>query len=260
MQKNYLFAVVGLGVLLLIVIIVWQQQNQSPSVALTDSEAARFADATIVPYRNDNGAELTVAYVGDLARVTGGEYDGVTFRQVEAASGAKYEAENGVSLWTKGGEVRLETPQSVVYTGSEVVTTTPVVPDVPLELPPVVDATTTNATTTDATIVGPTWVWQEATVSGEPLLPKANTSFSVTFTPEGQVRGVTDCNGFGGDYILQGETITVGEFMSTMMYCEGSQESEFTALFKSPLTIVTVTSSELVVKNAAGDTITLVNQ
>lgn len=37
----------------------------------------------------------------------------------------------------------------------------------------------------------------------------------------GQVTGNVGCNSFGGEYKLEGETLTFGSIMSTMMFCEG---------------------------------------
>ena len=41
------------------------------------------------------------------------------------------------------------------------------------------------------------------------------------------MKGTTDCNNFSGSYKVDGNQLTFGEFAATMMYCEGSQESDF---------------------------------
>lgn len=51
---------------------------------------------------------------------------------------------------------------------------------------------------------------------------------------DGQMSGNVGCNGFGGEYTVDGDTITFGPVMSTMMYCEAVavQESSTLAVFQ----------------------------
>lgn len=228
------------------------ETSRSP---MSEDEAARFADANKVLYQSEAG-EITVEYISNLARVTGGAYDGVVFRQVVAASGAKYEGEKGVTLWTKNNEVRIETPQQVVYTGTAVPPETPPLtpPAVAEEIPA---AATTTATTTpeDSAITEKTWVWESAVQGGETIQPKKADAFSLTFAADGTVRGTTDCNGFGGDYKNSDDEITFGALRMTLMFCENSEEGLFVELIESPLTIVALTETMLELKNASGDTV-----
>ena len=79
-----------------------------------------------------------------------------------------------------------------------------------------------------AALVG-TWVWQKTVMSdGSVITPKKPGVFALTLTSDGRASGKTDCNGFGGDYKVGSDgVLTFGPFMSTLMYCEGSQEGEF---------------------------------
>ena len=52
-----------------------------------------------------------------------------------------------------------------------------------------------------------------------PAAPEVDTS--ITFTEDGKVEGNVGCNGFGGDYTVEGNTITFGPIVSTLMFCEG---------------------------------------
>ncbi len=56
-----------------------------------------------------------------------------------------------------------------------------------------------------------------------PALPDVDTF--VEFK-DGQMGGNVGCNGFGGEYSVDGDTITFGPVMSTMMYCEAIAEQE----------------------------------
>jgi len=54
--------------------------------------------------------------------------------------------------------------------------------------------------------------------------------FILSFNDEKSFSAKTDCNNMGGQYTLDGNSLTFGDMYSTLMYCEGSQESEFSAL------------------------------
>lgn len=74
------------------------------------------------------------------------------------------------------------------------------------------------------------WHWVSAQYSdGRTMVPKVAGAFTVTFTQNGARFSVaTDCNSGGGSYALASDnTIVLSRMMSTQMYCEGSQESEF---------------------------------
>jgi heat shock protein HslJ len=43
----------------------------------------------------------------------------------------------------------------------------------------------------------------------------------IEFDVEGKMNGNVGCNGFGGDYSVDGNTLNFGAIMSTMMFCEG---------------------------------------
>lgn len=82
------------------------------------------------------------------------------------------------------------------------------------------------------------WIWSETyygtgpDMEGlSPVKPKKEGVFTLTFKKDGTFSGTTDCNGFGGNYTLDGMTIEFSSIMSTMMYCEGSQESEYLKMF-----------------------------
>lgn len=73
-----------------------------------------------------------------------------------------------------------------------------------------------------------TWVWQETSLpDGTTMTPAKPEAFSITFADDGSFTATTDCNGVGGTYTAEGSLLTFGEMMSTLMYCDGSQESDF---------------------------------
>ncbi|MCI0554290.1 MAG: META domain-containing protein [Anaerolineae bacterium] len=59
---------------------------------------------------------------------------------------------------------------------------------------------------------------------GSPANPApaaADVDTSITFGEDGKINGNVGCNGFGGDYTVEGNTITFGPIVSTLMFCEG---------------------------------------
>ncbi|OHA85620.1 MAG: hypothetical protein A2408_01030 [Candidatus Yonathbacteria bacterium RIFOXYC1_FULL_52_10] len=76
-----------------------------------------------------------------------------------------------------------------------------------------------------------TWVWESALYNdGRKITPKRQDAFTITFKNDGSFSATTDCNGVGGKYTTTGTTLVFGQMMSTLMYCEGSQESDFNAM------------------------------
>lgn len=74
------------------------------------------------------------------------------------------------------------------------------------------------------------WIWKTTVLAdGTVISPKKSDAFTMTLTADGHVQGTTDCNGFGGDYVFGSDgIISFGPFASTLMYCDGSQEQDFT--------------------------------
>lgn len=76
-----------------------------------------------------------------------------------------------------------------------------------------------------------TWVWQSALYNdGRKLTPKRVGAFTLTFKNDGTFSAATDCNGVGGKYTATGTTLAFEQMMSTLMYCDGSQEKDFQSI------------------------------
>lgn len=71
-----------------------------------------------------------------------------------------------------------------------------------------------------------------------PAAPDVETSIEFK---DGEVQGNVGCNGFGGEYEVEGDTFTFGSMMSTLMFCEGpvgEQEMGTLAVMKESATFV----------------------
>lgn len=92
-----------------------------------------------------------------------------------------------------------------------------------------------------------TWKWIETSYNNDTkVLPKKADTFTLIFKKDGTFSAATDCNGVGGIYTVQGNTITFGEMMSTLMYCEGSQESTYTGMLTAAHSFFFTSKGELV--------------
>lgn len=83
-----------------------------------------------------------------------------------------------------------------------------------------------------------TWTWVSTQYNdGTTITPKKPKAFTITFAKEsftatsGTISATTDCNSFGGEYTVSGSTITITKGISTLMACQGSQESDFLKAF-----------------------------
>ncbi|GAB1470438.1 hypothetical protein MASR2M66_13150 [Chloroflexota bacterium] len=92
--------------------------------------------------------------------------------------------------------------------------------------------------------------WELVSYNKTPAVSGVDTS--ITFSPDGKLSGNVGCNGFGGDYSVDGNKITFGPIASTLMFCENvaEQESGTLAVFQESATFVldgnmlTITSAD----------------
>lgn len=87
-----------------------------------------------------------------------------------------------------------------------------------------------STTPIDQALTGKTWMWTRTSSEGGPedfTVPAQEGAFTITFEADGSVYGTTDCNNFFGTYEAQANTISFGPLGSTLMFCEGAQESQF---------------------------------
>lgn len=56
--------------------------------------------------------------------------------------------------------------------------------------------------------------------AGAPIPAVEGVGAGLTFNEDGTVTGTSGCNGLGGDYTVEGDQITFGEFVSTLMACD----------------------------------------
>jgi len=109
---------------------------------------------------------------------------------------------------------------------------------------------------TSASITGEWKLVSHGSASNQvPAAPDVDTS--IDFGSNGQMDGNVGCNGFGGDFKVDGDTITFGSVMSTMMFCEGpvgEQELGTIAVLQESATFV-LDGDTLTITSADGNSV-----
>ncbi len=74
-----------------------------------------------------------------------------------------------------------------------------------------------------------TWEWFSTTyhTNNTKILPKTTKKFTITFHKDKTFSVTTDCNNIDGNYSVASNTIAFTKMTSTLMFCEGSQETTF---------------------------------
>ncbi len=97
------------------------------------------------------------------------------------------------------------------------------------------------------TLTMKTWNWVRSEYNdGKVVTPKKADKFNLTFKSDKSFSASTDCNGVGGEYGIKGSSITFTKMMSTLMYCEGSQEAEFSKMLQDASSYHFTSKGELV--------------
>lgn len=85
-----------------------------------------------------------------------------------------------------------------------------------------------SETSDEANLTDSTWSWQYTELqSGERVNAPGGDQFVLSFEADGRMTSTTDCNNLGGTASVDGEVLSMGQFISTLMYCEGSKEQEY---------------------------------
>ena len=92
-----------------------------------------------------------------------------------------------------------------------------------------------------------TWNWVNTKYSNDTVVtPRVSNKFTLTLKADKTFSATTDCNGIGGEYTVVGNKITFTKMMSTLMYCEGSQESDFSKMLNQTQGFLFTSKGELV--------------
>lgn len=188
-----------------------QDNNTQPSAKYMSE------DGTLVSASFNNTNNTVTFSLPDLGTVT--------LPQAMSASGARYaNTDESLVFWEHQGELRITQNDKDIFVGQL--------------------QSTNNQTS--STVVGKTYIWQKTVMSnGQVISPNKPGMFQVTFGEDGRVAGKTDCNSFTGSYKVNDMLIEIGDLASTLMYCEGSQETEFTQSFAKVASFQQISDTEI---------------
>lgn len=229
MKSLVLWGVGGLLVLIAAVLVAWLILKPDVQEKTGDVVAPPAISPTPVAFISSETSDpVFVTFGTSTVLLNGSGYNNTLMTQVEAASGAKYEAPSeNLTLWNQGDEVTIKRGRKVLFVGT----------NQEVYLPS--DAATSTpetSTTTESENLSGTYIWVETVKGDQTIVPKKPGVFAVTFS-DGTLSGTTDCNGFNGSYTKDGESILIGALAMTKMFCEDSQEMEFTQQFVGKLNV-----------------------
>lgn len=91
------------------------------------------------------------------------------------------------------------------------------------------------------------WRWISALYNdGREIKPNKPEAFKLSFKDDGTFSLSTDCNGVGGEYEAKDGKIIFTQMMSTLMFCEGSQEGEIRKILENVDTYHFTSRGELI--------------
>lgn len=195
MHKNIIYIFIVVVVLGSVVYLVSKERPRGQE-EVQESTSASYSDGVTTVEASFDNENMTVTFshasTGDL-----------TLPRVVAASGARYANEDeSIVFWEHQGDALITKDGEVVFNSGA-----------------------------DATLTG-RWTWERLVKNdGSEVFPRKDSAFTITFGADRRVSGTTDCNGFSGSYEHPGEgSVAFGALASTKMFCEGSQEAEFTGI------------------------------
>ena len=195
----------------------------------TNKEAAEFIDENIElselveSYMDTAGDIVIVRYSDDIAIVSMKGQQEVVLKRIQNSSAKKYSNEEGTLFLVENenGELIISNElEELIFIGDLILKDGDTLEDGNSEL-----------IHEDNSLVG-TWTWVGTVMnSNEGINPQPiSDDFSLTFNDEGRINGTTDCNSLSAEYDATDTSLSLGPIIATRMYCEGSQETEFSNL------------------------------
>ena len=90
------------------------------------------------------------------------------------------------------------------------------------------------------------WNWLHTNYSNSTTVTPKTNKFSLTLNADKTFSASTDCNGVGGEYTVSGNKITFTKMMSTLMYCDNSQEQVYSTMLSQVQSYLFNSKGELV--------------
>lgn len=97
------------------------------------------------------------------------------------------------------------------------------------------------------------WLWLKTELKdGTEVVPNSKGEFTLTFNDDASINVSTDCNSMLGEYKTDGELLSFGELISTLMYCSDSQEQIFSDMLRDVERFGFTSRGELILEMSGG--------
>jgi heat shock protein HslJ len=115
-------------------------------------------------------------------------------------------------------------------------------------------ANTTVQQGVEQQVLGSTdWTWLRTELAGGTRMDAPAGRFVLSFASDGTVRSTTDCNSLAGSFVVDGNQLSFGPFTSTLMFCEGSKETDYSSqLSKTQSYLISGQGTELRLNTSDG--------
>jgi heat shock protein HslJ len=98
-----------------------------------------------------------------------------------------------------------------------------------------------------------TWTWIKTSYSdGAEFVPKKTGAFTLTFKNDNTFSATTDCNSMSGAYTIEEGKINFANMVSTLMFCDASEELFFSTLLRNVESFTFTANGELVLGLMSG--------
>lgn len=103
-------------------------------------------------------------------------------------------------------------------------------------------------------LLGAPWKWVKTDIVYKSHRPSKPDVFTMTFNADGTFNFTTDCNNGGGTYTASYNVLSFGPVYSTLMFCDATQETEFTRMLDAVQTYRFDAPNYLVLEFYGGET------
>lgn len=93
-----------------------------------------------------------------------------------------------------------------------------------------------------------TWNWIKTSYNNDTTVTPRTQKFTLTFKADKTFSATTDCNTVAGQYAVTGNKIAFTNMLSTLMFCEGSQEQDFTKALGEVQSYLFTSKGELILE------------
>lgn len=250
MKKRYVLT--GLIIVAILLILAVVITNPHP-VNKTSVEVSMVTTSTFTNAIGDNVSFITQSDSTAIYYGPGFE-SGISLIRVDSEAGFNYtNAATGLVVWSQNGEIAVTKHNEVIFIGSINETGNSEDPGTPPVDNQILPTPPENQLEIPFSM---TWYLTSVTVGEVLTTPAELEKFSITFNEDGTLSGTTDCNNFGGQFLIVANKLSFKSLFQTKMACEDSEEAIFIGLLENDFQTSFDTKKLVLVDSKSATTIT----